>query len=511
MTIDHVIFNLCRKRSNLPSKCFSRQTHIDVKTLSSSHKETMRRVYKTLLVFFGIGISILCAFALIVRAGRTLEAKVHATTVVQSLTFTWTMQKRFGAKRADGIVDYHWDGSIYEKDYVNPKGWKVEFDACAFNSLPGSNFVWEVDGLALHNPNPTSCNFSHEFAAQGTHLVKLTHTAPDGTQSVLESPVTIKDLLIASLGDSFASGQGNPDIPKNGSTRAKWVDEICARSAASGPSQAARQIEDDDPHTSVTFISFACTGAQVLWGILADQKIGQTVLPAQIERLKDALNGRPIDALIISGGGNDIGFADLVTSCILHHDCSRDLNTLNQFSSGIDGLDARYLALSTRIASLPAVKKVFITEYPDVVRDERGELCDRKPTTDPLGLITRNEANWASTVVISELNRKVSEAANRHGWVYVTGISDKFQTHGYCARDTNEEIKKRWVRTYRESRQIQGAAGSCNFSVLMSHRSLKDCIISLGTFHPTDKGHQAYASCLIDALRREGLIATSGS
>ena len=229
-----------------------------------------------------------------------------------------------------------------------------------------------------------------------------------------------------------------------------------------------------------------------------------------MERLKNALKGRPIDALIISGGGNDIGFADLVTSCILRHDCSRHLDTVNQFSSGIDALNARYLALSNRIAALPSVKKVFITEYPDVVHDERGELCNRKPTTDPLGLITRDEAKWASTVVISELNRKVREAANRYGWVYVTGISERFQTHGYCAKDTGEEIKH-WVRTYRESRQRQGAAGSCNFSALMSHRSLKDCIISLGTFHPTEKGHEAYSSCLIDAFRREGLIATSGS
>lgn len=469
----------------------------------------MRTVYKTILAFVGVGICIICALAL-VYAGRALETKVNATTIVQNPTFTWSMQQRFGAKRADGIVDFHWDGSVYEKDYINPKGWKVDFDACAFPSLPGSPFLWEVDGLALQNATPTSCKFSHEFPAQGTYLVKLTYTTPDGTQAVLESSVAIKDLLIVSLGDSFASGQGNPDIPRHGSTRAKWVDEICARSAAAGPAQAARQIEEDDPHTSVTFVSFACTGAEVLWGILGKQTIGQTVLPAQIDRLKDTLNGRPVDALIISGGGNDIGFADLVTSCILHHDCSRDLRTLNQFSSGMDGLDARYLALNNRIAALPAVKKVFITEYPDVVHDERGELCDRKPTTDPLGLITKNEARWASTVVIAELNRKVKKAADTYGWAYVTGISDRFQHHGYCAKDTEEEIQH-WVRTYRESRQRQGTAGSCNFSALMSRDSLKDCIISLGTFHPTDRGHQAYASCLIDALQREGVIGMSGS
>ena len=494
--------------ANLRLKRFSTQTHIQVKTYCG-RLELMKRISTTLLAICGVTISTVCLLVLL-HAAHPLERKVYATSVVQTPTFTWSMQKRFGARRADGIVDYHWDGTVYEKDYVNPKGWTVEFNACSLPSSATSPFLWEIDGVAIQNPNPTSCNFSHEFAAQGTYLVRLTYTTSDGTQAILESPVTIKDLLIVSLGDSFASGQGNPDIPKHGSIRAKWVDEICARSAAAGPAQAARQIEDDDPHTSVTFISFACTGAQVLWGILGEQQIGQTVLPAQIDRLKDALKGRPIDALIISGGGNDIGFADLVTSCILHHDCSRDLNTLNKFSSGMDGLDARYLALSNRIAALPAVKKVFITEYPDVVHDERGKLCDRKPVNDPLGLISHDEATWASTVVISGLNQKIEKAANQFGWVFVTGISDKFKTHGYCARDTDGQINH-WVRTYRESREIQGAAGKCNFSAFMSHNSLKDCIISLGTFHPTEEGHRAYSLSLIDALRQAGLIAPSGS
>lgn len=89
-------------------------------------KGTMRRVHKTSLAFFALGICTVCALALI-HVGRALETKVNATTIVQGPMFTWSMQQRFGAKRADGIVDYHWDGSVYEKDYVNPKGWKVEF------------------------------------------------------------------------------------------------------------------------------------------------------------------------------------------------------------------------------------------------------------------------------------------------------------------------------------------------------------------------------------------------
>ena len=235
----------------------------------------MGRVHITLL--FGLalfGIGVVYALALNTTAGRALQPRAHAATAIENsaTTFSWNMPKRFGTKRPDGIADYHWDGTAYEKEYINPKAWKVDFDACALGNLPASTFAWKVDGLALPNPNPTSCNFSHEFRTQGTYIVRLTRTSSDGTQTFFEAPVTVKDLLVVSLGDSFASGQGNPEIPKDGATPAKWVDLPCARSSKAGPAKAALKIENDDPHTSVTFLSFACTGAEVLRGILAHKQ-----------------------------------------------------------------------------------------------------------------------------------------------------------------------------------------------------------------------------------------------
>lgn len=420
-------------------------------------------------------------------------------------TFRWSMAKRFGLRRRDGIVDYRWNGKTYEESYVNPASWKVDFDACGLDE-PGSTFAWEIDGLAVANPNPSSCRFSHEFQAQGNYAVRLTRTSSNGTSMNFDGTVTVKDLLIVSLGDSFASGQGNPDIRKNRFTRAEWVDENCARSAWAGPAQAAIRIEDDDPHTSVTFVSFACTGAGIEHGILKEQIRGQVTLRPQIDRLTEALKGRPIDALIISAGGNDIGFADLVASCIRQRDCSAHEETVDQASKGLDRLEQLYVQLSQKIAQLPSVKKVFITEYPDLVRNGMGELCHHEPDTDPLRFISRDESEWASQEVIAGLNLKVREAATRHNWVYVTGISEKFRTNGFCAR---REV--RWVRTYHDARSIQGADGRCNFSALTSRSTIRDCLISSGTFHPNERGHHAYAMSLIEALRQAGVTVASSS
>lgn len=85
-------------------------------------------------------------------------------------------------------------------------------------------------------------------------------------------------MLIVSLGDSYGSGEGNPDLHQIFDPRpesffqvhrpTQWVDKRCHRSATAGPAEAARRLEASDPKTSVTFLSFACSGATIdtMWG-----------------------------------------------------------------------------------------------------------------------------------------------------------------------------------------------------------------------------------------------------
>lgn len=436
-----------------------------------------------------------------------LEPTALASTLNSVATFKWSMPQRFGLKRPDGIIDYHWNEGdrFYDKAYVNPTAWKVDFDACSDNS-PGSTFLWEIDGLVVQNPNPSSCTFSHQFVTQGIHRVKVVRTASDGTQTIMEAPITIKDLLIVSLGDSVASGQGNPDLERRGSRAAKWVDKLCARSSIAGPAQAAFSIEQADRHTSVTFLSFACTGAGITAGLIGKQTIRRIELEPQIDELKKALNGRPIDALIISIGGNDLGFADLVARCIIRRNCHNDSTTVETFNRGLNDLASRYQALKDKIAELGPVKRVFITEYPDLVRDEDGELCDGEPNFDLLRGIRRSEAEWASDTVVPALNGKVKDAAQLHNWVYVSGIAERFKTHGYCADDP-----VRWVRTFRDAKRVQGADSKCDLASLLSPvRAIRECIISSGAVHPAKGGHAVYASRLIESLQNENVLSPPG-
>jgi lysophospholipase L1-like esterase len=451
-------------------------------------------------------VGLLTSFALGGRSPlnpRSAQASTLASPANPAAGFKWSMPKRFGPKNSAGMVDYHWneDTQTYDSAYVNPSSWIVEFDACTPPAVPNSTFQWEIDGGVVANPNPAACTFSHQFTAQKTYQVKLTVTTPDGQAAVAETGVAVKDLLIVSIGDSFASGQGNPDIPKQGSTRAKWVDSTCHRSEFAGPAQAALSIEQADPHTSVTFVSLACSGATIEAGLTGVYLKNGKSLPPQIDKVKEAVNGRPIDALLISIGGNDIGFADLVAKCIVQINCSTNNETLAMLKRGLDSLQARYQTLSERLNGLQPTK-IFITEYPDLARDQDRQSCRHAPLGDLLSGFSRDESEWASEQVIKRgLNERIKAAADAHGWVYVTGIADGFVNHGFCAGD------QRWVRTFRDAKRIQGTDNKCD---LFDLGSIRSCIISSGSVHPNGGGHAWYATRLIEELQKAGITTPIG-
>ena len=122
--------------------------------------------------------------------------------------------------------------------------------------------------------------------------------------------IELRDYLIVSLGDSFASGEGSPDrkgsydvnIPSTAdyvlgaavTTHERrpplWQDPRCDRSARSAHALLAKKIEDADVHSSVTFVSLACSGAGIDKGLLgpyagSQPPAGAGPLPAQVDAL----------------------------------------------------------------------------------------------------------------------------------------------------------------------------------------------------------------------------------
>lgn len=114
----------------------------------------------------------------------------------------------------------------------------------------------------------------------------------DGTQvATLNEKNGIQVKMILAVGDSFGSGEGNPDHPtllknpvhlnekwfvKNSNLvvekDALWWDKACHRSLLSWQALYAMRQAISDPHRVVRFASFSCSGAEIYDGFLNPQK-----------------------------------------------------------------------------------------------------------------------------------------------------------------------------------------------------------------------------------------------
>ena len=322
---------------------------------------------------------------------------------------------------------------------------------------------------------------------------------------------------IISVGDSFASGEGAPDATRrhclwgplgflckiSGEWRANdgdpWgaTDTQCDRSGKAGPLQAARSFRDDHAGRFTTEAhSLACSGAKVEHLISTPQG----GMREQLKQVQDRYGHQRIDALLVSIGGNDVGFASALTYCMTSPlgDCFDDLPFHGNFHEtplGVFGspaareaeLTGRYQQLRDWIAvNLPNVANVFITEYPAPTADENGDWCDHAPAGDLLLRgVSASEARWASEVAIATLNRVVTEAARRFapdGWHLVSGLEAAFARHGYCARDDGAGHRRRWINT-----TVDALDGQGNLS---------------GSLHPNQLGQAAYRDHVRAALQQ---------
>jgi hypothetical protein len=409
--------------------------------------------------------------------------------------FTWRMEDRFGSSRADfapvPVV-------TPTAEYIHAPQRLVHFDACPASgqSAPGASYVWRIDGAA---PVEAGCRYDYTFAALGTHRVELT-VMTGGAAAVTGQTIVLRDHLIVSLGDSYASGEGVPDVEGEYAISfppcraagtlsfrtpcveqvvrpVQWSNAVCHRSSWAGPAQAALAIERADPHSTVTFISLACAGASIDGGLLGPHR-GQTPQVDALARLlcppaaacSGADQQRRIDALVISIGGNDLMFSEIITYCAtsifgctgVHQSGQSPLTAAQQTLAAIG---TRYVALFRAINERLSVTQVYLTENADATVGVDGEYCAIGGF--PYGLrISSADVAWLQQNLLTKLNNTERAVSRTLGWVFIDGIANRFHGHGYCAADG-------WFVTYPESWRRQGD--------------------DEGTMHPNRQGHLIYA------------------
>jgi lysophospholipase L1-like esterase len=337
---------------------------------------------------------------------------------------------------------------------------------------------FELDGEVVSARPHAGCAFDIAPVQPGER--RLTLAGADGDQAAVD--VDLRDLLVVSLGDSVASGEGNPDGPG-----VRWLEKRCHRSLRSGAAQAARAVERGDRHTVVTFVPLACSGATIDAGLLGaydgvqpDRRRGP--LPPQADVL-DGLT-RPVDAVLLSVGANDVNFGALARFCMVVRDCPsrrfdpdsplREADASSPTAAAVEQaalerLEAGYDRLAARLARTVEPARTIVVQYFDPLRDANGDICARA-----LPGLDLTEAQWAQRNVLAPLNAALAAAAARHGWQLVGGVADAFRRHGICAG------RGAWVADPLDSLAAQLAL--------------------VGTLHPNREGHEATATLIAPVL-----------
>ncbi len=185
---------------------------------------------------------------------------------------------------------------------------------------PGSICAWTFDnGEAAAHTVTKQCNEDVGLRARYglTTGVTVDITPPADTTRRATGEIAVRDLLIAGLGDSIASGEGNPDRPValddwgfcfrtfgggrgeyyrpgrvgykgnracdttpggSGSNMAewsrlsaRWMSAACHRSLYGYQLRAALALAVENPQIAVTFLPLACTGATIEAGLFGSQ------------------------------------------------------------------------------------------------------------------------------------------------------------------------------------------------------------------------------------------------
>jgi len=276
----------------------------------------------------------------------------------------------------------------YNLNYLHPKLRSIGFQS---SRLPKDTAAWEwriiqrKTGRLFHKDHkvtspstlPSRARVNFNLPLTGIYDCQFIITLGNGRQQ--KSPVrsiNLRDLLIVVIGDSAASGEGNPDeagkalefgdnidgwdklnpfawvgsaidatanwFKKNFTTISamvkaeldmdpapRWLEKSAHRSLRSGAAKAARHLErppgvrkpiNQGDVVTVTFLHFARSGSDIKNGLLGPRtKKGKKIDGwigniGQIEEVKKAVKKRRIDALIISVGVNDVGFTGSLES-----------------------------------------------------------------------------------------------------------------------------------------------------------------------------------------------------
>ncbi len=294
------------------------------------------------------------------------------------------------------------------------------------------------------------------------------------------SQLWIEPTSLVAMGDSYTAGDGagayvsgaaapaSCNVSRNGFPHLMTVP---GRQDESVVKAAARQPDDD-----VMFDVIACSGATTSQMLAGGR--GQAGRPAQMDQ--GAITAGT-DVVVLTAGGNDLGFGTLAQSCLL----SRCLGATDPALSGLtpeDWITARLPGvrsdietLLTQIRGAAPNATIFLVGYPRLFpSDPAGQRCVELGESAFFGTLEADEQDFFNETS-ARLNAQLEEAA--------------------AAKDA-EFIDAARIFTGHELRSLIRGDDTC-----AANTSWINGVIGSSSLHPNAAGHAAIA----DAIRLETL------
>ena len=245
----------------------------------------------------------------------------------------------------------------------------------------------------------------------------------EGVQTIADT-LEGAQLVIFSMGDSFVSGEGNPDVLADdggplwlaanvpGATR-------CHRSRNNAHYMAVDRVTEAwSLSDEEIYVNFACSGSTVRRGLRLARFGDSTTIcgtPAT-PPLPPVCGGSQIDAaaafvanpdngvirvdvVILNIGINDLGFARIIRACTspppIQGNCAQNQELLDMIQDGceaetdqpepcngrnrsivgLDDIEQVVVAIVARIREMLNPKEIILVGYPDPTRDFNGTFC----------------------------------------------------------------------------------------------------------------------------------------
>lgn len=212
------------------------------------------------------------------------------------------------------------------------------------------------------------------------------------------------------------------------------------------------------------------------------------------------------DYLIISIGGNDIEFGNLLREFSLNTTTDNERQEIiSRLTENRKRLQENLSTLAHRVLEELNPRETIITEYPDPTMKvtnmngvERLDYCsDNTPTSTftfvpriatPFGYgLSKTESKFAQNHVLSKLNEDLRIFAKQHNWIYASGITSATKGKGFCANPRNFH---NYMDSYRRQGTVEKVViGEFKFGGETS-----------GAMHPNFFGHLRYRDAILKLL-----------